>query len=780
PEQVDSGGEAIDARGDVYALGVILYELLSGQLPHTTKGLRSAGTASMLDALVELKRREPQRPSVKAAEAVGRDAEAALQRGLRPNELAKALGGDLDWITMKALAIEPERRYDSAAALSMDLTRFLEHEPVVAGPPDAAYRLRKLARRHRGPLIAASLALLTLVVGFFLFWMENRKAVAQSRVATASATEIERQRDALQAQRGEFERLSAVVQAEDLLAESARLYPAWPDRLDDLEDWVTKCDALVATLPAIEATLADLRSRAAVQAAHVERPATDEVVPLGELERALTLPELYTLAWERVSPDPSERRVDGEAGRGLAYALAGLDRLEDAGVPPYPALLDAAAWACVALGRDAEALDYAAEAAAWAPPEQAEERQRRAGEIEAALATTARDETSAPDRASLQTQSFGRESEAFLYEALDAAVARIRELDVEERATIDERIEWARVLADLAQRTDVASAWREACESIADADGVVASTLYAGLDLEPQWGLVPLGMNPATGLWEFYHLRSAHDPASDRDPRTLPIPERNADGAFDITEATGVIFILLPGAEFTFGGQRRDPALPNYDETISDMAVLRCPTVEPFFIASHELTQSQWMRLSGDENPSAHAPPDDAGGGFPVDGTHPVESVMWTECSSLLEQLGLALPSTIQWEYACRAGTSTRFHSGRALDDLIDVANVMDQSTSATDWLGERVPWEDGFVLHAPVGSFAPNDFGLYDMHGNVFEWTRTLSRNGSWRVVRGGSFRMTSAAAGAAAHGAVAVDLRDDQTGLRVARSLDRRGGAQ
>jgi WD40 repeat protein/serine/threonine protein kinase len=178
PEQAAMCSVDIDTRSDIYSLGVLLYELLTGSTPVSKDKLRQA----TFDEIRRIIREdEAQKPSVRIGASDTIPAVAA-QRHVEPARLGVLVRGDLDWIVMKCLEKDRNRRYETAASLAADVRRFLNDEPVHASPPSTLYRLRKLARRHRGALIsvsavalAALLAVATLAVSTGLVWRANQE-----------------------------------------------------------------------------------------------------------------------------------------------------------------------------------------------------------------------------------------------------------------------------------------------------------------------------------------------------------------------------------------------------------------------------------------------------------------------------------------------------------------------------------------------------------------------------------------------------------------------------
>jgi len=346
-------------------------------------------------------------------------------------------------------------------------------------------------------------------------------------------------------------------------------------------------------------------------------------------------------------------------------------------------------------------------------------------------------------------------------------------------------------LADVTQRRQRArTLWQRSVESWRDrwsaaTKAILRSKHYSGLELRPQEGLVPIGPDPQSGLWEFVHINSGQ------------IPLRGAEGKLQFDGGSAIVLVLLPEGAFQMGA-KRGKAGPNTDPIAEpDEGPVREVRLKAFFASKYEMTQGQWKRLTG-SNPSNS----NAGKSYAwlrVTLAHPVETVSWDDCRRTLLRLGLALPSEAQWEYAARGGTRTVWWTGNDSSRLAHAANLVDKSYARRFTATRFEQWDDRHAVLAPVGSYRANAFGLHDVLGNVWEWCHDpyhskayglplasdfsgrrayppgwLMQEERARVFRGGSFYDLARDARSAYRYRTAPSARGSAIGCRPIRVLD------
>ncbi|MBZ0151429.1 MAG: SUMF1/EgtB/PvdO family nonheme iron enzyme [Planctomycetes bacterium] len=744
PEQAAGEAHRVDTRTDIYSLGVMLYELLVGALPFSSAELLAAGFAAIGRKLRE---DDVPRPSTRLTTLGVEASDAAKLRGTSVEGLRRELADDLDWVVVKAMAKEPDRRYASATALADDLQRYLAHEPLVAGPPSALYRLRKLVRRHRSKVVGAMLVFTTAVVG----------AVVAMQFALREQAKVR-----------EFDMVAGLVHYQNALAAVDLLWPPWPGQVDAMQRWLDEdCGRLFAMRRQIEQVCHDLGARAepwtaeqqehdrrthpeAARLEHLTRRVADlrraQAIRAGEAELVevdvpadqaqLNAYALQAHAWARVNPKSSEVQVSGEAVLGLAFARAAAAKA--VGAQEVESCGSALLWALFANGRDEEAMRIAEKLSMNASEDRQPARREVVAELSKAVAAVA--DTLRQAEADLQqlqalvaarrTFAFGPGEVAaqFLHQTLVDLLEKMDELRRQADKLQQDRLQWARAIGELTRAHPNARVSWEAVRA-----DVLVDERYAGARIELRdqdvIGLVPIGRNEATGLQEFYDLRSAWD--GDVDPRTLPIPIHGPGGSLTIGPEAGLVFVLVPGGTVMLGAQRDDPQLPNHDPGALPSESPHQVTLAPFLISRFEMTQGQWARLwtwgDSELRPKCEYPV-----GYrakvipePVTAAHPVESIGWDAADLLLRRYGMLLPTDAQWEYACRGGSTTPWWTGKDPESLAGCANVQDRTAAANTRWGPGESFDDGYIIHAPVGTFRANCFGLHDVHGNIGEWTR-------------------------------------------------------
>ena len=661
PEQATPDAPDVDTRSDVYSLGILLYELLTGRRPFEL-GRRDLG------ALAELQRRILEEPALPPSTAVVSTAEAvAPRRSTSPRGLARAIAGDLDWIVLRAIDKDPARRYPSASELAADVQRFLRGEAVLAGPPSLPYRASRFVYRHRAAVVAA---------------------VIIAVVALTGMTTILRQREVARQRLADYRNLADRQMLEDCRAEAAALWPAWPETVPRMERWLAHAEELAGRAEFHARRLTAMRSRARVAPAEV----------------------------------PEAQR--------LSDLIAVRDELRARAVP-----------------------------SPGGEPTFVELKLRQAEEQIAALRARQRD---------ARRFVLDSEEEQRLHDNLASLVDDLRLLADPDPARglileVRARVELARAV-ERATLVDARDAWARAVASIADPR---ACPKYGAMSIVPQVGLVPIGRDATTGLWEF-----------------LVWGTGDADD--------GIVLVLLPGGRFTMGTDRAtDPLAWRSEAPVHGVAL------DPFFISKYEMTRGQWRRLTSSDPDLMTPPRAPTESEIERRSAEPVDQVYWQQCHDVLERIGLELPTEAQWEYAARGGARTRWSTGDDPQSLEGYANLRDAATVRAE--GGRVPlayesWlDDGHAGLAPVGSFRPNGFGLYDTIGNVAEWTRDwfqvydcpvrpgtgeripVDAGPMRRVVRGGSRDTGTSMARVTARIHVEPTSAGVGTGLRPARALRR-----
>jgi len=725
PEQAASKRIGIDHKTDIFSLGATLYEMLTLKIPFEGDTSQQVLKKILLDDPTD------------------------------PRKLRSRVPRDLSVICLKAMEKKPERRYRSMEDFAADIHRFLNNESILAKPPGALAGGVKWVKRYPVFSASAAVAMLALVAitCLFLYALSERdKAQEQGRIADqqrkvaeaekkrALAAEMTAEGRALEIEQNlaEIMRLSDLKILSDLVDEEDELWPAHPENIPGLDEWIKKAEKLVTRLDEHQRVLDTLRGDAT--------PYTDEHARI-DRESHLRISEL--LALQKAREDlfaRIESMKDDGSGETNDSGEGGTANGEEKGKPEEP-----------------------------------DNMKKNLAELDAKISEFEKEVSKR------RTYIFDNIQAQWRHDTLSELVSGVLKLSYEEDGllkSVKERLVFAETIKKRSI-DDHRSAWDEAIASIADEEECPA---YKGLVIEEQLGLVPIGRDPESGLWEFSHLQ------------TGTISLRDTEGKLFLAEDTGIVFVLIPGGSFDMGAvppsEENPEGSPNVDPNAErDEGPVHEKSIKPFYLSKYEMTQGQWLRFTK-KNPSFYGPdsidPSWSRSGQPGSLLHPVEQVNWEDCAELAHRLRLRFPSESEWEYACRAGTTSVFCTGNNVDSLQGSANLCDlffkENGGPPTWTYEE-NFDDGYAIHAPVGSFVPNAFGLHDVHGNVFEWCSDAyhfsyegapadgssweSTGSSYRVFRGGSWDFASGLCRSAYRSRLDPGLRNYLLGFRPALFL-------
>ncbi|HUR53339.1 MAG TPA: serine/threonine-protein kinase, partial [Gemmataceae bacterium] len=314
PEQAAFNAVDVDTRADVYALGVILYELLTGTTPLTRDTIKKAALDEMLRLIRE---QEAPTPSSRLSASDSKPSVAA-NRQTEPAKLGRFVRGELDWIVLKALSKDRDRRYETANGFARDVERFLAHEPVTAGPPTARYRLRKFVQRNRGRVVAASLVLFALLAGIAGTTWAMVRALDAETLARAETARANDERDrAVRAEDDAVRKSREVVEERNRATDKADLAEAVSEFLrNDILGATTYSETFsrhtgseITVAEAVDAAAAEVGKKFAnrpLVEATIRSTLGNSYLELGKVDKAASQQEEAVRLFRRVKGDDDD------------------------------------------------------------------------------------------------------------------------------------------------------------------------------------------------------------------------------------------------------------------------------------------------------------------------------------------------------------------------------------------------------------------------------------------------------------------------------------------
>ncbi len=666
PEQVEGDPHAVDARSDVYALGVLGFRMLTGRYPLSVAG------NSIPEAVRTIQREEPTRLS-------------HIDRDLR---------GDIETIILKSLEKDRRRRYQSAAAMAADIRRHLSYQPILARPAGRWYRFAKFSRRHRGFVYGMAGVSVALLIGLIVSTTAFR--LADQRLE-------------------EFRRLADQRNLAEYEAEAARGLATHPANLPDMEAWLKKAETLRP---------------------HLEQYRRKRDALCARASRRLPMP--LNPSADRLAEDLRDVRTALDEARARLQVITRSDE------------------------------------------ESASTEEAR---LEGVIAQLRQEEVRlAAMRGEEHLCKFEDGADQFQHDVL---VRLVRDLEAFFNpvngtvADVRRRLKFTRLMReDTVDRYQ--SQWADALKGIASSPRYTVTSIhpitgvaqYAELHIAEEAGLIPLGPDTDTGLYEFTHRQTGSPPT------------RDANGRLKLRPESAVVFVLVPGGAFAMGALPDDAAALDVERPVHNVQL------EPFLISKYEMTRAQWFNAMGlrDVGLEQDVSAADEASMLPIAGNS------WEKAAQVMHRIGLVLPTEAQWEYAARAGAATPWWTGNLPDSLQGAANLADASYG--DGRKGRVAYDaflnDGYATGpAPIGSYTANPFGLHDVIGNVYEWCydsyglyslpvrsgdgKRVAGTGieGMRVARGGSFRSTAVQSRVTARWPSPPELRSVDVGIRPAKRV-------